>query len=160
MTDFSVTVLVTREEYAAFAAAAAKKSGFSVSFALGVACLVAGGALFLFEQMAAAWFGLVAVGVVLCLWDGVIAPKIAAAVAAREYEALFGGRMAQTLVFSAGSVRVSTPHAEGSVPLSAVTRVVSGKVGVQLDFGRELSLFIPVRSVTREQLTLLCALGK
>jgi hypothetical protein len=50
--------------------------------------------------------------------------------------------------------------AEGVLPLSAVSRVVASKTGVQLDFGRELSLFIPERSVTPAQLQALCRLGR
>ena len=86
--------------------------------------------------------------------------KTAAALAAREYDSVYGGRMAQTLVFSEASVRVSTPRAEGVLPLSAVSRVVVSKTGVQIDFGRELSLFIPERSVTSEQRAWLCGLTR
>ena len=160
MADFSVTVLITRQEYAAFAAAAVKKRGVSPSFIAGVLWLLVGFALVLMEQAAAAWLGCMVAGAVLCLWDGVIAPQVAASLAAREYDSVYGGRMAQTLVFSEASVRVSTPRAEGVLPLAAVSRVVVSKTGVQLDFGRELSLFIPERSVTPAQLQALCHWGR
>lgn len=160
MTDFSVTVLITRQEYAAFAHAATKRTGFTAFFAAGAVCLLAGGAVYLLEQPTAMSLGLWLMGAVLCLWDGVVAPLLAQAAAGREYDGLYAGRMAQTLVFSDGSVRVSTPHAEGTVPLSAITRVTVSRTGVQLDFGRELSLLIPERSVTAEQLAWLGGLAK
>ena len=154
MQEFSVTVLVTRQEYAAFATAAAKRPGIPLKFWVGVLCLVLGILMYFLSELSAT-VGLWLFGAVLCLWDGVIAPPLAASLAVKEYDVLYGGRVAQTLVFSADAVRVSIPRAEGVLPLSAVTRVVASKTGVQLDFGRSVSLYIPERSVTPEQLAYL-----
>ena len=159
MSEFSVTVLITREEYAAMHRAAAQKRGVSFAFIVGAVFMAAAGALYLTAQSVAACGLCLILGLCLCLWDGVIVPSAAGALAAREYDGIYGGKMAQTAVFGGDFVTVRTPRAEGVLPLSAVTRAVISKAGVQLDFGREVSLFLPARSLTEEQTAALAHLG-
>ena len=68
---------------------------------------------------------------------------------------VYGGRLAQTVRFSEDTVWVRNDRVDGTVPLSLCSRVLRCKAGVRLEFGREITICLPYRALTAEQVAAL-----
>lgn len=157
-TRLSFSVLVTREEYMAFAAetqrqARRRRLPFLYG-AGGVLCVLGLAGLFfgsLVSLSAPAAVCLVVVGAFLVAYDGLFAPIMDKAAAAREYDEKEDLRMANACVFTGGRVQIRNGRMEGEIPLSVATRWYQTRDLFGLFFGRELSILLPKRLMDGEQ---------
>ena len=153
-----VSVLVTREEYMAFTAQTqrlARRRGLQLTTGCGAVLIVLGLAGIFFGSRislsVAAAACMLLLGIFLACYDGLIAPVLDRAAAAREFDERDDLRMATTYVFTEKTVQVRNGCLEGEIPLSLLTRWTTTDALFSLAFGGELSLFIPKRLLTAQQ---------
>lgn len=156
--NIPVSVLVTREEYMAFAAQMqrqARRRGLPLTTGCGAVLIALGLAGIFFGSRVslsvAAAVCMLLLGVFLACYDGLVAPVLDRAAAAREFDERDDLRMANVYVFTEKTVQVRNGCVEGEIPLSLLTRWTRADALFSLSFGRELSLFIPMRLLTAQQ---------
>ncbi|MDD2418301.1 MAG: hypothetical protein PHR24_02825 [Oscillospiraceae bacterium] len=154
----SLSVLVTREEYSAAVAISKRKhrrKTARVTMGFGswlIICGVAGlffGSYILLAPPAA--ICLVLAGLFLLCYDGLLAPIIDRAAAAREYEEKEDLHFATTYYFYDDRVAVHNGRFQGELPLSILTEWGETSALFGLEVGRELSMAIPKRLLDTQQ---------
>ena len=149
------SVLLTREEYTQTIARIEQENRGrrlplpTVAGALLTAMGIAG--LFFGEAISLSPFAagcLVLLGLFLACFDGLIAPMLDRAAAAREKEEL---RLANQITFAGDSVTVKNGRMEGVLPLRMLTRWQRSADLYSLSFGRECHVMLPRRLMDQEQ---------
>ena len=151
-TELNLSVLVTREEYCEAAAQQRREAGKRQG-----TVWYAAGALLVLLGVAGAFFGsgislslsasfcLILLGVFLACYNGMLAPMLSSAAAAREYDENEDLRYATAYRFGADAVQVKNGRMEGSLPLSALSGWTETPSLFLLTFGRECRFAIPKR---------------
>lgn len=153
-----LSVLVTKEEYCEAAAMKKEKLRSHIR-----PLLYGAGAVLILMGAAGIFFGrliylsipaavcLVIAGIALACYDGLIAPILDRAAAAREFAEKEDLHFATTYIFEDGSVRIKNGRIEGEIPLSLLTRWSEGPTLFTMEIGRELGMAIPKRLLLPEQ---------
>jgi hypothetical protein len=161
-TQISLSVLVTKEEYCE--AAAMKKRKLRAHFA---PMLIGAGVIFVLLGITGIFFGssislsipaaacLVILGIALVCFDGLIAPILDKAAAAREFVEKEDLHFATTYVFKDDRVKIQNGRIQGDLPLSLLTRWSETSALFTMEIGRELSMAIPKRLLSTEECDLL-----
>lgn len=155
MQPFTISILLTREEYAAAAAATTRRDGLltaagALLAAMGVLCRT----FFDGFPLAAAW-SLLLLGLLLAVSEWVLIPSLTRLNAAARYEQQEMLRQSVTATFSEEAVTVETARVSGTLPFSQLTATVETPALFQFTFGAELTLRVPHRLLTEEQITFL-----
>lgn len=116
--------------------------------AMGIAGLFFGDAISLSPFAAGC---LVLLGLFFVCFDGLIAPMLDRAAAAREYDEKDELRMANLYTFEGDSVHVKNGRMEGKLPLRLATRWQRSADLYSLSFGRECHVMIPRRLMNEDQ---------
>lgn len=90
-------------------------------------------------------------GLFLACFDGLIAPMLDRAAAAREYDEKEELRLANQITFAGDSVTVKNGRMEGVLPLRMLTRWQRSADLYSLSFGRECHVMLPRRLMDQEQ---------
>lgn len=162
LTEFTISVLVTRDEYSSAHAFERHKirsryapalivSGI-ILVVLGIAGLFYGRLIMLSAPAAGC---LVVLGIFLGLYDGVIAPILDKGTAVRNYIAKEDLQFATTYVFSKESIKVSNGRVQGEIPVSLITSWIETPALFKMDVGRELSMIIPKRMLDEGKIQVL-----
>lgn len=154
----AISVLVTREEYMAFTVQLMKKlrgnrpklteACGAVLIAAGIAGLFFGDAISLLPSAAIC---LLLIGLFLACYNGLLAPVLDRAAAAREYDEKEDVRQANSYVFSDTAVEIRNGRMEGELPLQLATRYIETADLFSVSFGRECHVVIPKRLLTSTQ---------
>lgn len=99
--------------------------------------------------------GLVLAGAFLLCYDGLFAPMLDRASAAREFEEKPELRMAGTYVFTPDEVEIRTSGLEGRVPLKLATHWSETPSLFSVSFGREIQIILPKRLLKEEDIAFL-----
>ncbi len=150
MDKISLAVKCTREEYMEFYAAVRRKSTWSTVF--GAILLVASGPLFILDNTVTQLAPLCALlALTLILLNPVILPAVRKGAAGRRYDNSDMLKGALTLTIDRKELTVRSACQEGCVPLSALTDIWQAKGMTALVFGKELTVCIPMRSMTEDE---------
>ncbi|MCI8554491.1 MAG: hypothetical protein HFJ80_06045 [Clostridiales bacterium] len=147
----ALSVLITREEYLRSSVRhhpPAVTGAGAVLSAAGLAGLFFGAPVGLTP---AAAICIVALGLILLVYNGVLAPFLDRGAAAREFDSREELRMATAYRFTAESVWVENGRVTGELPLSLATDFQRTSEQIAFRFGRELSFLIPIRLLSGEQ---------
>lgn len=150
MDKISLAVKCTREEYMDFYATVRKKSMWST--VLGVILLITAGPLYVMDSEVTRYaplFGLLAL--TLILLNPVILPAIRKGAAGRRYDNSDALQGALTVTIDRNELFVRSACQEGTVPLSALTDIWQTDKMTALVFGKELTVCIPMRTMTQEE---------
>lgn len=156
--SLAFSVLLTREEYTQTIARIEQENRGrrlplpTVAGALLTAMGIAG--LFFGEAISLSPFAagcLVLLGLFLACFDGLIAPMLDRAAAAREYDEKEELRLANQITFAGDSVTVKNGRMEGVLPLRMLTRWQRSADLYSLSFGRECHVMLPRRLMDQEQ---------
>ena len=150
MDKISLAVKCTREEYMEFFAASHKKS--MIPTALGIAMLMVAGLLCGTQRVLgqSALFAIL-LGMALILANPLILPFMRKGAAGRRYDNSDVLKGALTLTIDRKELTVRSACQEGTVPLSALTDIRQTKGITALVFGKELTVCIPMRSMTEDE---------
>ncbi len=158
----SLSVLLIKEDYIQYSAQLRRQQRQGH-----VPLLTCGGALLCILGLAGVFFGsfislampsalgLVLVGAFLLCYDGLFAPMLDRAAAARNFEEKPELHMAGTYVFTQDDVEIRTAGLEGRIPLNLVTRWNETPSLISLSFGREIQIILPKRLLKEEDLAFL-----
>lgn len=148
---FTVSVLLTKDEYCSAAAHRLPTIGWGIP--IGLFLMLCGVTVWLLSLgMAVTWSFLV-VGVAAALFDSVIAPIFARMIAGARYDRL--RQEALHLTFSEEGVTVVSGRVNGTFPYALLTHSEETVHYFLLDFGAELSLCVPRRALAPWQVTAL-----
>lgn len=154
----ALSVLVTREEYMAFTVQLQKKLRSQrprLTEACGAVLIAAGiaGIFFghLISLVPSASVCLLLMGAFLACFNGLLAPILDRAAAAREYDEKEDIRLANVYTFSDTAVDIRNGRIEGTLPLKLATRVIETADLISLSFGRECHVVVPKRLLTTQQ---------
>ena len=157
-TRVALSVLITREEYMAFTVQMQKKlrgqrprlmeACGAVLIAAGIAGLFFGNLISLVPSAAVC---LLLLGLFMACYNGLLAPILDKAAAAREYDEKEDIRLANTYEFSETEVEIRNGRMEGKLPLQLATRFIETTDLISLSFGRECHVVVPKRLLTTQQ---------
>lgn len=146
----SFPVRCTREEYMQFCAY--RQKGPAWTTAVGILMIAAAVLVCVLSQsLDATAVLLVILGAVLTAFSPLLLPLFQKGEAGRRYDnsdALKGSLM---LTLDSETLTVKSVCQEGCVPLSALTRVWQTSAVTALEFGKELTVCIPMRSFSAEE---------
>lgn len=156
--NLTFSVLVTREEYCEAVAHKKRKARRHIApvinvaggtlIVLGIAGLFFGGYISLSPSAAIC---LILLGIFTVCYDGIFAPILDKAAAAREYREKQDLHFATTYEFKETSVYINNSGLYGEIPLSILTGSSETPTLFIMDIGRELSILIPKRLLTEQQ---------
>lgn len=150
MNKITLAVKCTREEYMNFYANIRKRSLWTT--VIGTIVLLVTVVLCVIDQMMKQHTLLLAmIGIVLVLLTPVILPTVRRGAAGRRYDNSDALKGAVSLTMDAKTLTIRTACQEGCVPLAALTDVWQTKELTALVFGKELTVCIPMRSMTADE---------
>lgn len=155
----SLSVLITRDEYMAFMA---QLRHYERSHQVPFLTII--GAVLIVSGIAGLFFGeyiLLAPGVCACIlvlglffacFDGLVAPFLDRAAAAKDYDEKEDIRLATVYAFSKENVKIRNGYMEGTLPLACCTRKIETAGLISLSFGKECHIILPKRLLNEDQL--------
>lgn len=150
MDKLTLAVKCTREEYMNFYADLRKEPFWMT--AVGVALLLVTAALCVMDQtMKQHTLLLAMLGIVMVLMKPLILPTVRKGAAGRRYDASDALKGAVSLTMDDKALTVRSACQEGCVPLTALTEVLKTNDMTALVFGKELTVCIPMRSLTADE---------
>ena len=150
MEKLTLAVKCTREEYMNFYAGIGKKSMRST--VLGAILLIVAGPLYIIDSDVTSFAPLLGlVAVILIILNPLLLPMIRKGAAGRRYDNSDALKGAVSLTMDAKTLTIRTACQEGCVPLAALTDVWQTKELTALVFGKELTVCIPMRSMTADE---------
>jgi len=162
MNEFSVSVLLTKDEYIAYNAARCRKNrrGVWLMLLFGAAMLGVGLSALLFPGKmplpGAASMSLLILGLFLGLYPTVLAPWFDRMRSAAEYEEKPDLRQASVYTFSGDAVGVRNGCMEGSFRAGLITEVTKTAGLIGFSVGREAQVIVPFRLLDERQTAFLC----
>lgn len=152
MNKITLAVKCTREEYMNFYANIRKGSLWTT--VIGAIILLATVMLCVIDQtMKQHTLLLAVIGIVLVLMTPVILPMMRKGAAGRRYDNSDALKGAVTLTMDEQTLTVRTACQEGTLPLSALTDVWQTEAMTALVFGKEMTVCIPMRTMTADEVT-------
>ncbi|MGN0171359.1 MAG: hypothetical protein ACI39E_01085 [Acutalibacteraceae bacterium] len=159
MKKIHISVLCTREEYIRFCGASAPKA---TGFAVAAAVTAVTGLLLLLLKTADTQTAVTVLlaAVLLALFGGVILPFYRKGEAARRYDESDSFSTAVSVVIEGDSLTLHGAHIDGTLPLCAVTKTVRTSEMLALQFGREVTVLLPLRAMSEQEARELAALAE
>ncbi len=152
MNKISLAVRCTREEYMNFYGGVRKNSVWTT--VVGAVLLVVTVILCVVDQtMKQHTLLLALLGIVLVLMTPLILPTVRKGAAGRRYDASDALKGALTITMDDKLLTVRSACQEGTVPLCALTAIEQTKDMTALVFGKELTVCIPMRTMTDDEVT-------
>ncbi len=151
METFSVSVLLTKDEYCSSAAHRLPSLGWGIP--VGLFLMVCGVTVWILQMGVAVTWSFLIIGVTAALFDSMILPVLMRGVAGSRYD--HARQSAWHLTFTAESVTVKNGRIEGTFPYTLLTASEETVHYFNLDFGAELSLCVPRRVLTPWQIAAL-----
>ncbi|MBE6757672.1 MAG: YcxB family protein [Ruminococcaceae bacterium] len=151
METFSISVLLTKDEYCSSAAHRLPSLGWGIP--IGLFLMLCGVTVWLLELGASLTWGFLVIGVTAALFDSVILPVLVRGVMGARFDRT--RHEAWHLTFSGESVTVKSGRVSGTFPYTLLTYAEETVHYFNLDFGAELSLCVPRRALAPWQITAL-----
>lgn len=150
MDTISLAVKCTREEYMEFYATVGKKPLWTT--VVGVTLLTVAVVLCMMEQSVRQHaLLLLLLGVLTVSANPLILPMLRKGAAGRRYDNSDALRGALTVTVTRDTLTVRSACYDGAVPLAALTDVIQTKTMTALVFGKELTVCIPMRTMTADE---------
>ncbi len=154
MKTMSLAVRCTREEYMQFCATYQKGSLWTT--AVGVLLLLLTALLCILDgTMGQTALLLLFAGVLLLLTAPLILPTVRKGAAGRRYDASDALKSAVSITLDEQQLTVRGVAVEGCVPLTSLTAVYATASMIALVFARELTVYLPVRSLSEQDTQML-----
>ncbi len=147
MESFTVSVLLRKDEYCSHMAY--RLSVFAWGLPIGLLLMLCGVTVWLLNLGIAVTMAFLLTGVALALFDNVIAPVLSRIVAGARFDRT--RQEAWYLTFTEEAVTVQNGRLNGTFPYSLITRKEETVHYFSFDFGAELSLCVPRRVLTPQQ---------
>ena len=151
METFTVSVLLTKEEYCSSEAHRLPSLGWGIP--IGLFLMLCGITVWVLQMGATVTWAFLVIGVVAALFDSMILPVLTRGVVGARFDR--ERREAWHLTFPAEGVTVKSGRINGTFAYSLLTNAEETVHYFNLDFGAELSLCVPRRSLTPWQVSAL-----
>lgn len=151
MEAFSVSVLLTKDEYCSSAAHRLPSLGWGIP--VGLFLMLCGVAVWLLELGTSLTWAFLVIGVTAALFDSMVAPVLVRGIAGARFDRT--RQEAWHLTFTEENVTVSSGRVCGTFPYTLLTHAEETVHYFNLDFGAELSLCVPRRVLAPWQVTAL-----
>ncbi len=151
MEPFSVSVLLTKDEYCSSEAHRLPSLGWGIP--VGLFLMLCGVIVWILQMGVAVTWAFLIIGVTAALFDSMILPVLTRGVAGARFDR--ERREAWHLTFTAESVTVKSGSINGTFPYALLTHAEETVHYFNMDFGAELSLCVPRRVLAPWQVSAL-----